>query len=309
MLPRRDYIQKTLEINLFFLRLAKEHAIFAAAAMPATYEDIITQLLELKNKLESLLKEAVELSQGVLSPEVLASMELVTHLTLEAEQKTQQLTGISIDLEITQMELTLEPEGQGINQAHLFERVTVFNEQAIRTLKIATQANEVLLDQILRCKIATHLYPTIVQHIIIETQFFTMLLEKLQRNEDLTSINEAILEELKLNWNEILKEHAQFVRGQLDPEEDQLFNTADAFSNVFDQLQIGTSLLAVQPEYSPEVLQETLQATASLRDFNQMEVQGILDCDIRTITLPLFVDHLTREANHYLRILHSLMYI
>ena len=48
----------------------------------------------------------------------------------------------------------------------------------------------------------------------------------------------------------------------------------------------------------------TLQTTKQYQQFKTAGTQGITDCKIRSIILPLLADHVLREANHYLRILN-----
>ena len=49
--------------------------------------------------------------------------------------------------------------------------------------------------------------------------------------------------------------------------------------------------------------QQTLEETVKFRDFKAAGTQGIQQCRIRSIILPLLADHVLREANHYIRLL------
>ena len=49
--------------------------------------------------------------------------------------------------------------------------------------------------------------------------------------------------------------------------------------------------------------EKTLQTTKQYQQFKTAGTEGITDCEIRSIILPLLADHVLREANHYLRIL------
>jgi hypothetical protein len=51
----------------------------------------------MKASFEKLLDRTVDMSQGMISPEVLNSGELVTEFTLPAEEATQALSGVPID--------------------------------------------------------------------------------------------------------------------------------------------------------------------------------------------------------------------
>ena len=52
-----------------------------------------------------------------------------------------------------------------------------------------------------------------------------------------------------------------------------------------------------------KVTKESLKATKAIRDFKAQATEGLLDCNIRSIIIPLLGDHTLREANHYLRLL------
>lgn len=294
MLSRENYIRHSLEINLFFLRLVKEHAILAAASLPPRDINITYQLIGLKNNVEVLLDRAVKLSHGLISDEVLSSGELVTNLTLNAEWKTQFLTGIPINMNITKMELALKPKHKTMKNIDLFHEVSILNRQALSLLNTTIAFKENLLTNILNCRVFSYIYPSMLHHIIEETRLFASILIKLENKEDMDNINESLL--MGINWNEIMKEHSQFIRGYLDPSEVKLFETADAFAKEFDKLPSPTS---------PETIKKDLNAAINLKNFKKQGTEGILDCKIKSLISPLLADHVTREANHYIRLLKS----
>ena len=100
-------------------------------------------------------------------------------------------------------------------------------------------------------------------------------------------------------WNRIMMEHAQFIRGLLDPTEDALIKTADTFAQEY------ATLLARAGEVSNEAMnrQEALKETLRFRDFKADGAKGTSDCTIRSLILPLLADHVLRETNHYIRLL------
>ena len=50
-------------------------------------------------------------------------------------------------------------------------------------------------------------------------------------------------------------------------------------------------------------MEKTYQVTQKFAAFKDQTTDGIARCRIRSVMLPLFTDHLLREANHYLRML------
>lgn len=83
MLSNFEYIRESLELNLFFMRIAKEHSIFIEAAFTAKNREPAEEAEAFKIVFSNLLIKAIELSDGILSEDVTGSGELVTDLTLE----------------------------------------------------------------------------------------------------------------------------------------------------------------------------------------------------------------------------------
>lgn len=92
MLSNKEFVTQSLELNLFFMRIAKEHSIFMEAAFMKPNSDLIYQSEMLKNIFTGLLRETLHLSYGNISNEVATSGELVTDLTFNAERETEYYT-------------------------------------------------------------------------------------------------------------------------------------------------------------------------------------------------------------------------
>ena len=120
-------------------------------------------------------------------------------------------------------------------------------------------------------------------------------MEILEREGDLS---ECTMKENECFWNQIMMEHAQFIRGLLDPCETELFCTADNFAKEYSRL-LTSSRNAAQNAQPGNSLAQTVR----FRDFKTAAVQGIQQCKIRSVILPLLADHVLREANHYIRVL------
>ena len=96
-----------------------------------------------------------------------------------------------------------------------------------------------------------------------------------------------------------MKEHAEFIRGLLDPSENELILTADRFSNDYEMI-----LKNYTRNYN-NLTAISLNETIKLRDFKIAGEEGILNCKIKSIIIPLLADHVLREANHFIRILRG----
>ena len=107
--------------------------------------------------------------------------------------------------------------------------------------------------------------------------------------------------ETHLFFARIMKEHALFIRGLLDPSEEVLVNTANDFAGDYKKLLA----LAEKPDVpdSHSLAELSLAETLKYREFKTAGTQGILDNKIASIILRLLADQVLREANHYSRIL------
>ena len=121
--------------------------------------------------------------------------------------------------------------------------------------------------------------------------------------EEGTCISSENIVEMEKFWNRIMMEHALFIRGLLDPTEEELVEKADAFAK--DYCRLLEEAKRQDCKAMNKLTMETLETTKRYRDFKETGTEGITGCEIRSIILPLLADHVLREANHYLRLLRE----
>ncbi len=302
MMSRSDFVKHSLELNLFFLRIMKEHLVFVASSFTPKNYNLVQQANELKDNLDQLLNEAVSLSNGVISPHVISSGEIITQFTLNAELATQYYTGIPINTRLTQAEASLGGSANIINNPVLEQRVYQLNQKAIMLTTAVAQLKETLLKEVLACRLFTHNYPLLVDHVLREAKFYLKMLYKLQKFDETDTVEELI--EQEIFWNRIMAEHSKFIRGLLDPTEEELIQVANNFAGEFDLLTQMSIKMMDNYMPLPKVTQKSLIATEKIRNFKAQGTDGLLRCNIKSIILPLLGDHTLREANHYLRLLN-----
>ena len=274
----------------------KEHALFLEVGFTPANKDLAQTAGSFKQKFETLLRRAVSMSDGIVSRRVLVSGEILTEFTANAEIQTQRYTGITIYKEITAMESALNFGESSRNDPVLRRQVGQLNQTALSLLDGLIAFKEKVLSGMLRCRIFTVNYPLLIEHIIREAKLYRTFIRNIEtgRNAD-----EQSMRETELFWNQIMMEHAQFIRGLLDPTEDDLIKASNTFSQEY------SALLSKSRMTNDAVMlrQESLKETMKFRDFKTAGVQGIENCRIRSIILPLLADHVLREVNHYIRLL------
>lgn len=301
MLTVNEYVKQSLALHLFFGRIMKEHSFFLEIGFTPKDSSYTTQADSFRKAYDAFLANVIALSNGVVSRDVLQSGEVVTPYTLNAEALSAYYTGIRIQTELTQSESGLSGDGM-TNSAMLEQRVYYLNDYAIKLTDSLIQFKANILSNVLSCRMFTVNYPLLIDHIIREAKLYVSMLQKLQSRQDANLENEAF--EQESFWNRIMAEHSKFIRGLLDPTENELFDTANNFGNEFDQLTKDALQAMDRTIPLKKVTTDSLNATVKIRDFNTAGTQGLLGCKIKSIIIPLLGDHVLRESNHYLRLLN-----
>ncbi len=289
------YAIYSLELHLFFARIMKEHALFLMAGFTPANIAFTKAAEQYKNRFEALLSQAVSLGDGVVGHEVLSSGEIVTPFTAPAERQTELFTGIGINQDITAREGLLRP-GTRVPQNPEFKlQLKALNSEALQLLDGLISLKEQSLSHVLNCRMFTMNYPLLLEHIIREAKLYREYVQRLEADGDLDPQAMGKLEQF---WNQIMMEHALFIRGLLDPEENELVKAADSFAKDYAVL-----LERSRAAQDATLTQNALDETRKFREFKLAGVKGIEACKIRSVILPLLADHVLREANHYIRLL------
>ena len=294
-----QYVNLSVDLHLFFLRIMKEHAIFMEAAFQRKDSSFIRTADAYKGEFERLLLEVIRMADRAVSRAVIESEEIVTPYTLKAEEKTQNLTGISINRNITLQEQKLRWSKE-CHEKELRIRVQNLNKRAIELLDGFIGFKEKVLKEVESCHMYTANYPLLLKHIIREAKLYREFLMELETKGTICVEDRK---EKYLFWNQIMMEHALFIRGLLDPEENALIETADGFAK--DYAKLLEEAREKNDCTMNGLLLKTKELTWKYREFKTAGTKGITDCKISSIILPLLADHVLREANHYLRLLEE----
>lgn len=100
-----------------------------------------------------------------------------------------------------------------------------------------------------------------------------------------------------------MAEHAKFIAGLLDPTEETLIDTARMFGKEFDKLTFESKQATQKTFDITDTTTDSISAMKRLRNFKIAGTEGLLECKIKSIIIPLLADHVLREANYYLCVL------
>lgn len=296
----RNYVTSSLEVHLFFGRIMKEHSLFLMAGFPSSEKELISRADWFRQEFEKALEMAVQLADSRISEDVLHFGEVVTDFTEIAECQTQRLSGIPIDMDITRAEEKLRGGMWDNFCRQTVMQVNNLNRRILSLLNGLIPFKEMALQKVLSCSLYSANYPLLLEHIIREAKLYRQFVSELVQKGRLPEQN---MREVELFWNQIMMEHAQFIRGLLDPTECTLMETADGFADDYCRL-----LEAARHQDSCACggrMDNSLELTEKYQAFKSAGVKGITGCDIRSLIIPLLADHVLREANHYLRLLKT----
>ncbi len=300
MLSDREFITMSIDLNLFFLRIMKEHSLFLQLGFTPKDSASGEEAAAFKTGFENLLIQATNLANGNVSRAAVDSQQITTPYTLEAERLTYFYTGVPINTSLTQQEAMLNPYDRPIS-AEMVQAVEMLDRRAYQLTAALAKFKEELLTNVRSCKMFTMNYPLLIEHILREAHFFMDMLVALVHRNDITT-QEGLIDQ-EVFWNRIMAEHSKFIAGLLDPSEEALIDAARNFGKQFDALTTQATQATRQTMDIANVTAQSLEETKKLRDFKAAGASGILECKIESIIIPLLADHVLREANHYLCVL------
>lgn len=289
----QDYVVDSLELHLFFARIMKEHSLFLKAGFLPPGAAFARESELFLRRFEALLSRAIALSNCIVRRCVLDSGEVFTQFTDQAECQTQRLTGIAIDRRLTARAMSLTGSDCGAElciPGSLVSQVRKLNRDGLNLVEGLIGLKERILKSVCSCCLFTANYPLLIEHILREARLYRAKLRALEGMDDCACDcpDDCGGEEF---WNRIMMEHALFIRGLLDPCEEELIAAANGFAGDYKRLLENSGRGGAQA------------LTQKFRDFKSAGAEGIEACRIRAIILPLLADHVLREANHYLRLL------
>lgn len=185
------------------------------------------------------------------------------------------------------------------------------NEDSIQLVLGLRNFKRNLLILIINCKVTGFNFPLLVDHIAREAEYFMRTLKKFNEGI-LDPIQDAIIKE-NVFWLRIMMEHSRFISALLDQSERNLVITARKFGDDFEVLlnqarDVESMLYKKSPTYPiiGKLNKDSENATHELRNFKQAGLDLIKSCQIKNVIDPLLADHVVREADHFLNMVHVL---
>ncbi len=167
-----NYATLSLETHLFFARIMKEHGLFMEAGFPCKEKKWIERADEFRGRFEELLRDTVQISDGRVNREVLNSGELVTEFTIPAENRTENLSGVVIDSNISRQTQKLQSLCEEKEDRDIIRAINSLNRRSVQLLNDFITFKENILTEVSRGRLFQVNYPLLIQHILREAKLY-----------------------------------------------------------------------------------------------------------------------------------------
>ena len=178
--------------------------------------------------------------------------------------------------------------------------ISRINRRALNLVEGLIEFKEDILKKVCEGCLFTANYPLLIEHILREAKMYRSMINELEQRG---TISRQRMADMETFWNQIMMEHALFIRGLLDPCEEELICKAHEYS--LDYKALLEESRRRDCMVNDDLRRRTHDKTVEYRDFKAAGTKGISECEISSIILPLLADHVLREANHYLRLLEE----
>lgn len=185
------------------------------------------------------------------------------------------------------------------------------NEESIELVRGFRNFKRNLLIMIVNCKVIGFNFPLLIDHTAREAEYFMRTLKKFNKGI-LDPIQDSIINE-NVFWLRIMMEHSRFIASLLDQSERNLVHAALKFGDDFETLlnqarDVESMLYHKKPTYPiiAKFNKDSENAATEIRNFKKAGLDFIKNCQIRNVIDPLLADHVLREANHFLYMIHVL---
>jgi len=299
MIKENLYVTQSLELNLFFARIMKEHAYLIICGFTANDNNYKKNAEKYNEIFENILLNAITLGDGIVNDDVISSGEIITDFTLGIEEKTEKLTGLKINKECTHRAARLKSGNNPNITPDLIKRVKQLNAHGIKYLEEFINYKARILQDVMACNLFTSNYPILIEHMIREAKQYRAQLMDLEGGHSI----DICPKETEFFWDVIMAEHACMIEGLLDPAEKDLIKTAHIFAERFKTLAKDAGDNFQGHTASLEFTDKNISAVMEFKDYKIAATKGVSDCNIKSIIIPLICDHFLRELNHYLRVL------
>lgn len=300
MLNDTLFVKTTIESGLFYLRLMRDFALNIRLSFYINNSDLIRTAEDFEMRYENFGRVITKF--GKMSKLAYDNQIFVTDYTLSTERLTEKLFNLDLVTELTEKELEFEI-GEFVEPSkEVVEELVELNNEALVLTKNFIEFLSDISREIEDNKLFSYLYKSLIDYMIEEAKLYINILERVIRREtgDPTFVTDYVY-----RYQLIMRNIARFLRNFIDPQEEDVFNKLDGFSDGFQKISEEYISSNLSPEIQNFLNQRTKVLVEEFKRYLSKVIQDVLDSKLHFIIAPLFLDTVYREVNYFKYLLET----
>lgn len=296
MLNDNEFVRESLIINLYYLRTLREYCARIEVSLPKKYESYINTSRNLAKRAESIGGQLLNLSNNRIPKDALLSEIFITKYTLDAELLTEKLFDIEINTNLSEIEESLVP-GNIEATSEIVREITRINNEIINLandfLKFASNLYEKINNQ----DVFAFYYNSLNTYFLSEIEVYISEIERL--NQRLTT-DPSYITDREFYRNAFLYGIATFIRGEIDPIYQDIWNEANNFTKEYKNIVLEYRNMQITPETQKNMTLNSLELARRFKTFLEKCLDLLLKKELYFISAPITKDNALTAVNYFI---------
>lgn len=300
MLKEQDFLEQSLNSNLFYLRTLRDFCINIQLSFYGNSE-YIGRASSLAKQSQDLGRELVTYTNGIIPKDAKEYQLYYTDYTLATEKLTEELFNLNLATDITENISNLTV---GTNQAPTLENIKKIEDFNKKALTIATEfvdLAEEIRKKLLNNELFSYSYPLLYDYMIRTINIYKA---ELVRLEEKTVKDPILVVDTEYDYNITVYEIISFLRGLINPNAESYISVLNELLNEeYPKLLDDYNNLPLSPENQLMLSEESLRLLRKTRILIKDMLKDLLDANLYFIIEPLAIDNFYRNTNYFLYII------
>ena len=300
MLKEQDFLEQSLNSNLFYLRTLRDFCINIQLSFYGNSE-YIGRASSLAKQSQDLGRELVTYTNGIIPKDAKEYQLYYTDYTLATEKLTEELFNLNLATDITENISNLTV---GTNQAPTLENIKKIEDFNKKALTIATEfvnLAEEIRKKLLNNELFSYSYPLLYDYMIRTINIYKA---ELVRLEEKTVKDPILVVDTEYDYNITVYEIISFLRGLINPNAARyILELNELINEEYPKLLDNYNNLPLSPENQLMLSEESLRLLRKTRILIKDMLKDLLDANLYFIIEPLAIDNFYRNTNYFLYII------
>ena len=300
MLKEQDFLEQSLNSNLFYLRTLRDFCINIQLSFYGNSE-YIGRASSLAKQSQDLGRELVTYTNGIIPKDAKEYQLYYTDYTLATEKLTEELFNLNLATDITENISNLTV---GTNQAPTLENIKKIEDFNKKALTIATEfvnLAEEIRKKLLNNELFSYSYPLLYDYMIRTINIYKA---ELVRLEEKIVKDPILVVDTEYDYNITLYEIISFLRGLINPNAARyILELNELLNEEYPKLLDNYNNLPLSPENQLMLSEESLRLLRKTRILIKDMLKDLLDANLYFIIEPLAIDNFYRNTNYFLYII------